>query len=117
MTISRLRALDGLRAVAIVFVLLYHAHIPYFTGGFIGVNIFYVLSGFLITSILLREREATGRIRLGRFWLRRVLRLYPALLVVVIAAAIVWPLVSDYDGSNVDVWTAVLLALTYTANI
>ncbi len=89
---------------------------PFFTGGFIGVNVFYVLSGYLITSILVRERATTGRIRLGRFWLRRMLRIYPALVAVVIVAACLWFMVGGYDSANVDVWTAVFLALTYTAN-
>jgi len=90
---------------------------PFFTGGFIGVNVFYVLSGYLITSLLLRERTRTGRVSLGRFWGRRMLRLYPTLLAVTIVAACLWFLVGSYDGANVDAWTALFLALTYTANV
>lgn len=114
---ARVEPLDGLRTLAIAAVVLYHVHMPFFTGGFIGVNAFFVLSGYLITSILLRERAKTGRIALGRFWLRRALRLYPGLLAVVIAAGVLWFLVSNYEGANVDVWTAIILALTYTSNI
>jgi peptidoglycan/LPS O-acetylase OafA/YrhL len=113
---NRVLPLDGLRTIAIVFVVLYHLHMPYFTGGFVGVNVFYALSGYLITSILLREHEGTGRIRLGRFWLRRLLRLYPALVAVVIVAVCLWFLVGDYEGANVNALGAALLALTYTAN-
>jgi len=114
---AHIHSLDGLRTIAILFVVLYHLHVPAFVGGFIGVNVFFVLSGYLITSILLREREASGRIRLPRFWLRRLLRLYPALVALVIASALLWPLVSHYEGANVDALGAALLALTYTGNI
>ncbi len=71
--------LDGLRAVAIGAVLLVHTMPAYFPGGFVGVDIFFVLSGYLITTILCREFEREGRIRLGDFYMRRALRLMPAL--------------------------------------
>ena len=74
---------DGLRAVAIVLVVAYHAGIPIFRGGFIGVDIFFVISGYLISRNLLRESETNGRVALGRFWARRVRRLVPALALVV----------------------------------
>ena len=72
-------AFDGIRGVAILAVLLYHGEVSWARGGFVGVDAFFVLSGFLITTLLLEEREATGRIALGRFWVRRGLRLLPAL--------------------------------------
>ena len=72
-------AFDGIRGVAILSVLLYHGNFPWAQGGFVGVDAFFVLSGFLITTLLLEEREARGRIALGRFWARRALRLLPAL--------------------------------------
>jgi peptidoglycan/LPS O-acetylase OafA/YrhL len=85
--------LDGLRALAVAGVFLYHARPqadgnPYLTGGFLGVDLFFVLSGYLITSLLLVEWEAGTRIDLRRFWLRRARRLLPALVVVVLAALI-----------------------------
>jgi peptidoglycan/LPS O-acetylase OafA/YrhL len=72
-------ALDGLRAFAVLAVMAHHALLPYFSGGSIGVDIFFVLSGFLITSLLLEEWRKTGAISLRKFYLRRVLRLIPAL--------------------------------------
>lgn len=74
-------ALDGLRAVAIASVLAYHGGISWAGGGFLGVNVFFVLSGFLITLLLLKEWTRTATIRLGAFWARRARRLLPALLV------------------------------------
>lgn len=73
-------ALDGLRAVAVAAVLLFHGHVTLFRGGHLGVTVFFTLSGFLITSLLLLERSSTGRLDLPRFWLRRARRLVPAML-------------------------------------
>jgi peptidoglycan/LPS O-acetylase OafA/YrhL len=84
--VHRIPALDGLRAVAVAGVLCAHLRIGLPQAG-VGVNVFFVLSGFLITTLLLREREGRGTIALGRFYVRRLLRLYPALLVVVLAVA------------------------------
>jgi len=78
--------LDGLRAIAVAAVFLYHARIDWLPGGFLGVDLFFVLSGYLITSLLLVEWEARNRIDLRRFWLRRARRLLPALVVVVLAS-------------------------------
>jgi peptidoglycan/LPS O-acetylase OafA/YrhL len=80
-------ALDGLRALAVVAVLLYHGGVPWAAGGFLGVDVFFVLSGFLITSLLVQEWTRTGRIALRAFWLRRARRLLPALLLVLLAVA------------------------------
>ncbi|WP_245908795.1 acyltransferase family protein [Mycobacterium neglectum] len=77
-------ALDGIRAVAVALVLADHGGIPGLSGGFLGVDVFFVLSGFLITSLLLDEHRRTAQIRLGDFWIRRARRLLPALLVMVL---------------------------------
>src|SRR5215212_6389068 len=75
--------LDGLRAVAVMAVLLFHAGVSRAGGGFLGVSLFFTLSGFLITTVLLREHAARGAISLRAFWSRRVRRLAPAALVTV----------------------------------
>ncbi|HEX7097443.1 MAG TPA: acyltransferase family protein, partial [Acidimicrobiales bacterium] len=66
-----LRALDGLRGLAVLAVLVYHFRPAWLPAGFLGVDLFFVLSGFLITSLLLVEHGRTGRIALGAFWARR----------------------------------------------
>jgi peptidoglycan/LPS O-acetylase OafA/YrhL len=81
--------LDGLRALSVVAVICYHAGFSWMRGGWIGVEVFFVVSGFLITSLLLDEREVSGHTDLGRFWLRRARRLLPALAVVLAAVAVV----------------------------
>jgi peptidoglycan/LPS O-acetylase OafA/YrhL len=90
-----LPGIDALRAIAVLAVFLYHAGVGWMPGGFLGVDVFFVISGYLITSLLLSERRRTGRVRLGQFWLRRARRLLPAvgvlIAVTMIVAAIVEP--------------------------
>ena len=83
-------ALDGLRGVAVVAVMLFHAQGPQARGGFLGVDIFFVLSGFLITSQLLHEVHIAGSIRWGRFFMRRLVRLQPALLLLLLVYILGW---------------------------
>ncbi|ORB90802.1 acyltransferase family protein [Mycobacterium persicum] len=80
--------IEGLRAVAVVAVVLYHAGIPGIVGGYIGVDVFFVISGFLITGLLWREVTTTGTVRLGRFYGARARRLLPAAATVGVATAI-----------------------------
>jgi peptidoglycan/LPS O-acetylase OafA/YrhL len=95
----RFRGLDGLRALAIAAVVWHHSEkalpITLASRGFLGVDLFFVLSGFLICTLLLRERSKTGRISLADFWIRRILRLVPAyyclLLALVIAYLVLKP--------------------------
>jgi peptidoglycan/LPS O-acetylase OafA/YrhL len=86
--------IEGLRAVAILLVVAYHARVPHFDGGFVGVDVFFVLSGYLITGILVEEIAQTGKIDLIRFYARRIKRLLPAvalmLLVTVVAAYLIY---------------------------
>ena len=81
-------ALDGLRAIAVIAVMLFHFDVGWAKGGYFGVDAFFVLSGFLITSLLLEERQATGRIDLKSFWIRRARRLLPALALVLAGVAL-----------------------------
>lgn len=77
--------IDGMRAIAILAVVGFHAGVPGFAGGFVGVDVFFVISGYLITRNLLAEHERTGRVALGAFWGRRLRRLAPALALMLVA--------------------------------
>jgi peptidoglycan/LPS O-acetylase OafA/YrhL len=107
-------ALDGIRALAIAGVLLYHGDILWVPGGLLGVEVFFVLSGYLITSLLLADLRVTGRIALGDFWRRRARRLLPALAVMValvsVAFLVGWP--EEVARIRGDVGAAA----TYTSN-
>ncbi|HEX3738048.1 MAG TPA: acyltransferase family protein [Solirubrobacterales bacterium] len=81
--------IDAMRAVAVLAVFGYHAGLDWLPGGFLGVDVFFVISGYLITSLLLREFRSTDHIELGRFWLRRARRLLPAVGVLIAVAMIV----------------------------
>lgn len=87
-SVPYLPGLDGLRALAVIAVMIYHADPSWLPGGFLGVEVFFVISGYLITLLLMAERERDGRINLGAFWMRRARRLLPALFAVMVALAI-----------------------------
>lgn len=106
-------ALDGLRGVAILLVILSHAHAPLFDGAFYGVDLFFVLSGFLITTLLLQELQRNGRLDYWRFYRRRLWRLMPALALLLLAycvfAPMLWP-------DLTDVYSDALVSLLYLAD-
>ena len=83
-----LPGLDGLRAIAVIGVIIYHAHHDWLPGGFLGVEVFFVISGYLITLLLMGERERTGHVDLRQFWARRFRRLLPALYVMMAFVAV-----------------------------
>lgn len=87
-SIAYIPSFDGLRALAVVAVVGFHYWPDIFIGGFVGVDIFFALSGYLITSILMAENDATGRVDLGAFWGRRIRRLVPAVLLLVSVCAV-----------------------------
>lgn len=87
--------LDGIRAVAVMAVVGFHSYVQVAQGGWLGVDIFFVLSGYLITTILLGEQQRSGAVRLGRFYLRRLLRLYPALVVALVLGACFYGVLGD----------------------
>ncbi len=109
-----LAALDGLRAVAVVLVVAYHADPDRFPGGFVGVDVFFVLSGFLITALILREMQSRGRVGLRRFWSRRIRRLAPALLAMVAVTSAITLAVGNDTAAGLR--SQVLGALTWTSN-
>lgn len=105
---SKIAELDGARAISIVFVLLVHVSYGRLSGGFLGVDVFFVLSGYLITMLLLRELDSQGTIHLGNFYMRRVLRILPPLvLAATLAVALAWGTVSF--GQQTSQVMAVLL--------
>jgi peptidoglycan/LPS O-acetylase OafA/YrhL len=108
--------IEGLRAVAVLLVLCFHAELGPFTGGYIGVDVFFVVSGFLITSLLLAELQRTGSIRLARFWSRRARRLLPASSLVIVTTLLVGTTVLD-PLSLTDLSRDALAAATFTINI
>jgi peptidoglycan/LPS O-acetylase OafA/YrhL len=105
--------IEGLRAVAVLLVLAYHARVPGLTGGYTGVDVFFVVSGFLITGLIVRELESTGTVALGAFYARRARRLLPAallvILVTVLASAVLLPPLRMPDVAADGAATAVYL--------
>jgi peptidoglycan/LPS O-acetylase OafA/YrhL len=107
--------IEGLRAVAVLLVVLFHVGVPGLSGGYIGVDVFFVISGFLITSLLLRELAGTGRVSVAAFYARRFVRLLPAAAVVVLATLVAawwWLPVTRWRGIATDG----LLAAAYGMN-
>jgi len=96
-TIAYQPALDGVRALAVVAVLLFHGEVVGFDGGYLGVSVFFTLSGFLITSLLLREHDGSGRVDLPAFYGRRLRRLMPASVVCIAAIVLVAGLTDVFD--------------------
>lgn len=108
-------ALDGMRGLAVLAVLAFHAGLSWARGGFLGVDAFFVLSGYLITSLLVNEWHARGSIALGAFWSRRVRRLLPALLLVLVGVAFYARYVTDPPRLSSLRFDA-LATLAYSAN-
>jgi peptidoglycan/LPS O-acetylase OafA/YrhL len=106
--LRHLPGLDGLRGLAVAAVVAYHLDVPGAGGGFLGVSLFFTLSGYLITSLLLGEHEATGRIGLRAFWGRRARRLLPAALACLGAVVVVGQGLGGGVGLAGDVRAAVL---------
>ncbi len=105
---------DGLRALAVSAVLVYHLGAAWLPGGFLGVDVFFVISGFLITSLLLVEYRKRGRIDLVRFWIRRALRLFPA--IVLMLAVVLVAMIILHPGEVARTRGPLLASLGYVAN-
>ena len=116
-----IRGIDGLRAVSVLAVLVYHHYVVggsspgWLPGGFYGVEVFFVVSGYLITSLLLDERTRTGSIALKEFWFRRARRLLPALFLM-IGVVILYSLLFLRDNTIAELKSDVIAAATYTSN-
>ncbi len=112
---------EGLRAVAVLLVVLYHAGLSWLPGGYVGVDVFFVISGYVITGVLLRERSSTGNTSPLGFYARRVRRILPAatlvLITTVIAAHVVVGAVLAAQTADDAKWAAVFLANFHFANI
>jgi peptidoglycan/LPS O-acetylase OafA/YrhL len=106
--------LDGLRAVAVLAVIAFHEQLGWAPGGLLGVGVFFTLSGYLITDLLLSQARRTGKMRLGDFWLRRARRLLPALFVM-LAVVTAWVTIMD-RARLASLRGAVAAAATYTSN-
>ncbi len=121
-----LPGLDGMRAIAVVAVMIYHANSSWLAGGFLGVEMFFVISGYLITLLLIAERERNYRISLTDFWIRRARRLLPALFVLM-ALLTIWTALFERDALGqlrgdvlagffyVSNWYQIWVGLGYTA--
>ena len=110
--------IDGLRAIAVAIVVAFHAGVPGFTGGFVGVDVFFVISGFLITGLLVEELRETGSISLSRFYARRVRRLLPALALVLASTLLLGSvLLLAVAGEQQDLAKSALAAALSASNI
>jgi peptidoglycan/LPS O-acetylase OafA/YrhL len=108
-------SLDGLRALAMYLIVLFHVGLTGTDGAFISVNLFFVLSGFLVTNVIMNEIDETGSLRLGRFFARRVRRLLPAAVVAIVGISMVFLLVAELTRRLPLLWDA-RAALLYFAN-
>lgn len=107
--VARIPELDGVRALAVVFVLIVHVTYGRISGGFLGVDLFFVLSGYLITMLLLKEHARLGAVNLRHFYARRMLRIMPPLAIAVVLGVLLNFCVGTHSGDNVKRVTAVLL--------
>src|SRR6266496_6468586 len=108
-------ALDGLRGLSIIGVIVHHLNLRWFYLGFLGVDVFFVLSGFLITSLLAQEWLTNGSINIPQFYRRRVLRLIPALLTLILVTV---PVISLFGTAQdkYELWDGVWGSLLYVSN-
>lgn len=110
--------IDGMRTIAVAIVVAFHAGVPGFTGGFVGVDVFFVISGYLITGLLVRELRETGSISLSRFYARRVRRLLPALALVLASTLLLGSVVLlSVAGEQQDLAKSALAAALSASNI
>lgn len=109
--------LDGIRAIAVLAVMAVHTGVWYCSGGWMGVDVFFVLSGFLITTLIVDEHRRTGTVSLRNFYVRRALRLYPALVAVLLAFGLLYLVGFGYGPSVLDYAYSALRSLLYVEDI
>lgn len=114
---KQIPGIDGLRAVAILSVVLFHAGVPGLPGGYVGVDVFFVISGFLITRLLVSEVIQTGTIDILNFYARRVRRLLPALAVVLVVTIAAGAIVLSPIGEQQDLAASALATVTFLSNV
>src|SRR5262249_55995276 len=108
--------IQGLRALAVMFVVFYHARFPLFPGGYVGVDVFFVISGYLTSGLLFREVERTGTVALATFYARRIRRLLPAAIVMLLATAVMARLwLSPLE--QIEFAPSVLFSALYASNL
>ena len=112
--LPRLAGLDGIRGLAALAVVLYHAGVAWLPAGFLGVDVFFIVSGFLITALLISERERNGKTDLLQFWLRRARRLLPVLVLVLIVTTVYAAIM--LQNTLIDHLREVLVAAVYVTN-
>jgi peptidoglycan/LPS O-acetylase OafA/YrhL len=114
-TLGHRPELDGMRGISILLVLMLHLGFSFVRGGFLGVDIFFVLSGFLITSLLVQEANTRGTISLKKFYIRRVLRLGPAVAAFMLGTGIYALLFLNHEAARLT-YQGILLTLSYVSN-
>ena len=114
MKLSYNPAIDGLRAISVLAVIAYHAGFGWAAGGYLGVEVFFVISGFLVVALMVDEQVSSGRFEMGQFWLRRARRLLPAVVFLLVVVAIVVPRVWPADSDRLP--GQVASAAGYVAN-
>ena len=107
--------IDGLRALAVLAVIFFHAGVPGFSGGFVGVDVFFVISGFLITSIILKDIH-TGKFSIAKFYERRIRRIFPALFPVIAFTVVVGFFIFD-PGSFKELGKSIIATTFFSSNI
>ncbi len=107
--------LDGMRGIADLAVMAYHARTPFLNGGFIGVDIFFVLSGFLITSLIINEYDSSASLNFKYFYMRRLLRLGPALILLLLVFVMLSMIFLSKDKAQSNIITAII-SLFYMSN-
>ena len=112
--VPQMPGLDGMRALAVVAVMVYHANNTWLHGGFLGVEVFFVISGYLITLLLIGEHERSGRVDLKQFWLRRFRRLLPALFMML--AILTVYVAAGYANARGRTRGDILGGLSYVSN-